>query len=1000
MLCTNVYGQKYNIKTYSVNEGLPSSQVFDVHLDDNGIVWFGTAYGLVKFDGYNYETFDKKNGLRDEFIYEIFEDSEQNIWVSTEAGGVALFQSDSLIYLESLARLDGKTIQKIIESPSNELWFGSYEEGIIVWNKEDSAFREISMNEGLPDTTIWDIYFDDEGKAWIGTWEGVSIYEEGKGVTKVLTEADGLSGYAAYQVFEASDGRKWIPTSDGVSIINKDFSIEVIKDLDGHKLDYVYNISEGDDGLIWIGTERKGLFWYHPGTRESTHISKKNGLSSNYIYRLIKATDGTIWVATDGNGVSIFKDKRFTFFDSGTPFGFNAVFGSLVAEDGTLWFGVDNGLSKYKNGEFTFFPLPPAKYFEQEIWDIEELPNGNLLLLTYDFGVIEFDGSEFSDYVFKEKLPSYYVNDILIDGESIWLAVEDGIIKYEKGKFEKFSPPKEEGYWSAYTNVVEKDRTGNFWLGTENGLAYFDGKEFTFYREEEGLKSITVNEIKEDAFGNIWIGTNKGLSVIEQEDIASKEKKVTSFDSEDVFLNETIFLQFDAKGGLWQGTNGGVNYYNLTNWYDGGEISKIYFPLQDYGKGVEMNGGSSLMDKDKNLWFGTASKGLIKYNTNEGSSFPTTAEPPKTYIRSVLANGDVVFEQRIGEQIPGSIELDYEENNLEIHFAAVNFKDPYRILYKYRLKGFEEKWRTEFDANEVIYTSLPAGTYDFEVMAKSVKSDWGTVPATIKLTIDKPIWLSNSFFFVVAITLLGLMILYINVRLNMVEKQKLKKLVDEQTKDLINALGEKEALIKEVHHRVKNNLAVISGLFELQIWKSKNDAVSKILRNSQLRIRSMSIIHEQLYQSESLSKIGFKRYMENLISAITASMDSDEIDIAVESEIDDAIHLTITQAVPCGLIMNELLSNAYEHAFVYRSSGKITISITQEKGNKIRIIVQDNGVGIPPEKIGGTKDSLGMTLVNTLVQQLKGEIGYLNERGSKFVITFEKDKFNVGFIDK
>ena len=285
MLYYNAYGQKYNIKTYSVNEGLPSSQVFDVHLDDHGIVWFGTAYGLVKFDGYNYQVFDKNSGLRDEVIYEIFEDSDQNIWVTTETGGVALFQSDSLVYLESLSNLDGETIQDVVESPKRELWFGSYEKGITIWNRENSTFRKIGMDEGLPDTTIWDIYFDDENRAWIGTWDGVSIYEEGKGITRVLKVEDGLSARGAYQVFEASDGRKWIPTSNGVSIINPDFSIDTIKELDNHPLDYVYSISEDDDGIIWIGTERKGLFWYNPEIRESIHISKKNGLSSNYIYR-------------------------------------------------------------------------------------------------------------------------------------------------------------------------------------------------------------------------------------------------------------------------------------------------------------------------------------------------------------------------------------------------------------------------------------------------------------------------------------------------------------------------------------------------------------------------------------------------------------------------------------------------------------------------------------------------------------------------------------------
>ncbi len=996
LLLRDVSAQKYNIKTYSVNDGLPSSQVYDVHLDDNGYVWFATASGLVKFDGITFKTYDKSNGLKDELTLDIFVDSKKNMWASTEVGGVALFKEDSLIYIPELALLDTVLVNYISESPLGELWFSTNSHGVITWNPDSNSFSNITTKDGLPSDQVWDITFDKNSTAWIATMYGVVEYKKGEGTTRSWTKETGLSGEISYQVFDALDGTKWVATSRGITLIKNNGSIETITEINGEPLNYVYHINQDDDGIIWIGTERKGLYWFDGQTY--THITKKNGLSSNYIYRLIKAKDGTMWIATDGNGVNIFKDKQFRFFDANTSFGSNSVYGMLRDRNNTLWFGNEKGLTKYQNGAFKTYTIPKELFDEDEIWDIEEFSNGNLLLLSYNYVLTVFDGSRFYKFDGEVDLSPYYINDIYIDdNDAIYLGISNGVLKYEDGKLESYK--LKNGYWGSMVISIFKDSKNNFWLGTYDGLVKFDGNDFSTAKVKRGIVGESIYEVLEDKNGNIWTGTNKGIYYSQDVDGPADSLEFQVFDEGNYGLDETIFLQFDENGGLWQGTNAGLNYYDLNLWRETNTTSRIHYALQEYGKGVELNGGAKVLDESGRLWFGSARNGLIIHDFNfQKENKVRVNSAPSTFIRSITANGVIVFEQNeIRTDTTAKVELSYDRNSVEFRFGAMNYADPLRLLYKYRLKGFEDSWNEEFNLREATYTNLKAGKYTFEVMAKSMKSGWSQTPSRFEIIIEKPFWLTLWFFAVTGFSVIMLVLAYTHARVGRLEKKKLKQLVDEQTKELTDALSEKEILIKEIHHRVKNNLAVISGLFELQLWNTHDESVINILKNSQMRIRSMAIIHEQLYQSKNFSKINLSDYMRKLIQAVSDTMDNGLSKVSLSVEIDNDIEMTIVQSVPCGLILNELLSNVYEHAFKGRSVGNIEVIMKEEK-DRIIVVVSDDGIGMPSNNPEDYKDSLGLTLITTLIAQLNGNVKIANKSGTTFHIDFEKVKITSDYI--
>mgnify|MGYP001158828064 CR=1 FL=1 len=211
--------------------------------------------------------------------------------------------------------------------------------------------------------------------------------------------------------------------------------------------------------------------------------------------------------------------------------------------------------------------------------------------------------------------------------------------------------------------------------------------------------------------------------------------------------------------------------------------------------------------------------------------------------------------------------------------------------------------------------------------------------------------------------------------------------------ELLTSLKEKEVLLKEVHHRVKNNLQVISSILNLQSFYIKDEKILQILRESQNRIKSMSFIHESLYQNKDFSHINFSEYIVNLSKNLfyTYQVGDENINLVFET---DNIQLNLDQAIPSGLIVNELLSNALKYAFNEKiKHPKIKVGLKQN-GHKISVILEDNGVGMPPQFDINTSETLGIQLVTTLVEQLDGEIKLQSGAGTKYLITFEKQLIN------
>ena len=211
---------------------------------------------------------------------------------------------------------------------------------------------------------------------------------------------------------------------------------------------------------------------------------------------------------------------------------------------------------------------------------------------------------------------------------------------------------------------------------------------------------------------------------------------------------------------------------------------------------------------------------------------------------------------------------------------------------------------------------------------------------------------------------------------------------------LEESLAEKEILIKEIHHRVKNNLAVISGLFALQaMYVKKEDAETlTILQESQSRIKSIAAIHEKLYQNHVFSSIEIKSYLTDVVSEIAETYERGDRHIEIEV-LGDEVSLNVNQAVPFGILANELIVNAYKYAFDGKDDGKIEI-ILSTVGEELIFCVTDNGIGLAEDFDINELNSLGMTLIKTLSEQLNATFDWDTKKGEgvNFKVSFVPDK--------
>ena len=202
------------------------------------------------------------------------------------------------------------------------------------------------------------------------------------------------------------------------------------------------------------------------------------------------------------------------------------------------------------------------------------------------------------------------------------------------------------------------------------------------------------------------------------------------------------------------------------------------------------------------------------------------------------------------------------------------------------------------------------------------------------------------------------------------------------------SLRQRETMLREIHHRVKNNMQVLSSLLSLQARAAVQPETRRVLEDNQNRIQSMALLHEILYQSEDLSTVDFPKYVSRTVDYLFRSSGATDRQISLHTELDQ-LALDLDDALPVGLLVSEIVSNSLKHAFPERRGGEVSVVLRQQSDTTISLILSDDGIGLPPELDWNTSRSLGLRLVRALAQQLRGTLEIRSQRGTEVRLTFQ-----------
>lgn len=794
--------QPYQFMNLGPEHGLSQVTVNAICQDASGYLWFGTQDGLNRYDGYEFIHFKSEpgneNSLSHSWIWDIFEDAERNLWVATWSGLNRISPDRSMITrflpdTNAEGAIRGERPVSIVQTRGGKLWVGTWGGGLNLYDPVTEAFvtfsSAIDSTRGLAGDYIRRLWLDSKQRLWIGTWSGLwsatrdmneswsfQQVDPGLGINKselkITTFCEdrqgniwcGTLGHGIFRISGSGDdieqfcrsspnytlvsdqvtsmaedqsGRIWVGTfSSGISIIDplKETVRTVSMDPSSENSltsNSIHSIFRDRSGLLWLGTD--GLSMYNPALKK---FNATAGLSTEYremdrierVTALFEDAQNRVWAGSDEHGLFLLRGEKAENYDSWlrtTLAELETVDVSAVVQDaeGRVWVGTrGNGLIRLNTERQEFiniveFPGDPGMKGINYINGMVFLPPSSLWIATYDQGLICYDveARKFTRYANdpgdQGSFPANYLLRVYKDSRNtLWVCTWGaGIIH--------FDPLSET--WKGYTNIpgdstslsdnivhtfTETIRNGKqyAWIGTRKGLTCLDPNEgagvVANYYPSDGLPGNVVNAIVEDHSGVLWISTNSGLCGFNPD--------------------SGTFRNYDVHDGL---------------------------------QGNEFNAGAGIRLHDGRLMFGGINGINIFYpDSIIGSHY----QPPVVITRMKL------FEDEL-RLAPGQkkLKLDYRENFLSFEFASLDFSQPAKNKYRYKMEGVDRDWIYAGQRRYASYTDLSPGRYTFRVAGTNADGIWSNNIAEVPVVISPPYW--QTWWFRLIMTGLVLVLLYI-----------------------------------------------------------------------------------------------------------------------------------------------------------------------------------------------------------------------------------------------
>lgn len=1062
-------GQALLFSHYKVSDGLSQSEILCIFQDSEGYMWIGTQNGLNKFDGYTFEQFfndqTDSTSISNSWIFGITEDQNGLIWVGTKGGlnsydkktghfssislsdspgssqdnfiyglasdesyiyinhspGVSLlnYHTGEIIVHQSAIETGGALYDKgfpIIKTRDGVIWIGSVN-GLCNLKPETGEFTYFYADDGGPESItnshITSLLEDRNGNVLIGTENGLNLFDAESGqIAHFYHEADhpqSLSHNYIQSMILDHRGELWIGTDGGGLNFASSLSptrpgefthYRNLADNDafiGH--DIVLSLYEDQSQNLWIGTiaglDKTDLKKKNIKTYQKTENPNDLDLLDNVIASIYEDENQILWVGTWGKGLSMIdrKTNKSTHYlaelsgDRHIPE--NHVHVIFRDSKSRIWLGTRNGVS---------------------IWD----PSDRLFIPLEDY----FSAPDFS-YFNNNRV--YCI--IETSDQRFWIGTGNGIcILDTENKERSIMNDEGNGPLTLSSNLIYsllEDRDGQVWIATTSGLDRYDPhtRQISHYfSDPDSDNSLSDNytiSLCEDLSGNIWIGTSNGLSMYNKAD--SSFRNFTTLDG--LPSNIIYDIIMDGNDNLWFTTGAGLAMKNRA------VMVKEEFIIVDELLGKEFNLKAVHKNESGELYFG-AIDGLVSFHPD---SLTSNNYIPPVRITSMEKESEL-FTQRLNVYTP-KIDLSHKDYSFTIEFSALDFTNPSRNRYSYKMEGISDQWIDIGTRRFVPFTNLPPGSYNFQVRGTNSDGVWNQEGAGIQINIHPPWWRSKTAYVFYLILLLVLIIAIIKLRERSLvrEKRVLEDKIGERTaeiarknvslvrqKDELNDLNAmKDTFFSILAHDLKNPFSSLYALSKVVVEnyshleeEEKLSSLRKINQSSEL---IYNLLENLLTWSRSQrGDINYSPEDFNLSSLVDENINLHRIPaekkrLSLVAEVAKDIKVHADREM-----INTVLRNLINNAVKYSHPGGLIEVRIEDKTDFMEVRVRDEGTGISTENVGkifridtkfkssGTEGEkgtgLGLILCKDFVTKNGGQIRVESGEGvgSSFFFTIPK----------
>ena len=889
-LFSNVFAQQYYFRDYSLEEGLPQSEIFHLVIGPKGGIWAGTnGGGLARFDGQGFEVYNKKNiGILHDQVSRLLFDSKGQLWMGTVSG---------------ISKFDGKTVQNFpwSKKAASEFGYILYEDkkkkGRIWYFAGINNYLHYIENGQIVDfkaqfpnilgkAPVQGFFQLPNGNFLITSNRNLYEYDGQTLKKSSLQDLPKFKNKIVQPFLYDKNGYLWLWLNGAGTLARQLFRCKngVVDEIQipqrFNKLVFGPFVKQDSRGNLWLPSfNGQGLLKYDG--KNFQHFDQKNGLNSNVITCTIEDEEGNIWISSRGVGLTKYSGDRFVLYDKKTSnLSSNMVRSIYQDGEGSYWFGTQStGVIKLEQGKTTNYLEKQATQIGR-VHDFLKLNDKQFLMTTALRGLFKFDGQQFTPANQEYGIPANRgVGSSFRDGDTFWFGVNNlGVIKYSPQGIDTLTA-QQDGLINNLITHITKDKAGNMWFGSLNsgsgGLTRYDGKKATSWGKNSPLKTDLVMQIACDRLGGVWVATyGEGLMHI-------VDGKFTQYTTDNgISANQVYSVIADDDGNIWLGVQDGVDKIILDK--QGKIITIKHYTKDDGFMGIENNGKAAYKDQQGNLWFGTIN-GVMKYNANarrlHHKNTKINLTDVKLFLRSVNWDGDEYKTYRASSEafsgVPQQLKLPYNLNNISFHFEGISYYLPEKVAFQWRLQGLDKDWSPKTQTNEITYTNIPPGKYTLQLKASNSWGQWSSETFTYDFEVMKPFW--QTWWFRILVALVGVVLITLSFRWRMsalkARKKELERMVDEKT--------------AEVRHQ---NDEILEKNAELEQQKEEI-----LVQNEQIHLQNEEILVqrdqlEQAFQNVTLlSEIGQKvtanlsieKIADTLYEQIAMVMEVDEFGIGL-----------------------------------------------------------------------------------------------------------------------